>query len=114
MKLSHAIEQVRDNGQRSKVTQGDFKPNDKIEIYIQSVGDFRQTNDYLRQLRLSRISSKFSSSQDKNRRFVVQISERGDSKMSDIDKNLETDVLEEEVFDSKSDGIEWIQQTGYF
>lgn len=109
MKLSHAIKQAKKSGKRNKVTQGRFKPNGDVEIYIQPARDFQGTNEYLKKLRLSKLSSEASDDQ-----FAVQVVETGDRTMKDVDEDLDTDVFDEGVFKDKEKATEWMNRSGYF
>lgn len=109
MKLSHAIEQAKKSGQRNKVTQGKFKPNGDVEIHVQPARDLQETNEYLKSLRLSKLSSEPSDDQ-----FAIQVAETGDTTMTDVDENLDTDVFDEGVFTDKKEATEWIERSGYF
>lgn len=122
MKLSQATQKAVQTGKRVKVTQGQFKPNQKVAIYVQPADDFDNTNGYLKNRRISKIASELGITQDDKEQesqavsqyFTIQVVETGAEKMTDVDPDLNTDVFDEEVFDDYHKAQQWLSTTGYF
>lgn len=119
MKFNHAVNQAVQNNERVKITQGRFKPNNRVQIYVQPARNFDHTNDYLKRERQSKIQSIEESSEDASEYFVIQVEENVENKMSDIDfededPEIETDVFDEEIFSDSGDAKDWLDSTGYF